>query len=345
MQVAMQTKNQHSDRNEPPTTAILARIAQREGLDATTMYLKDDTVFFQSSEGLRTVCQVDTSYWQEVRKELVDEALNSRFDVLLRSGQGALLAQTGRLNTLSQSLTKSATAMAVAAMVAIAGVTPNPAHAENLTFERIAKDALGGAAGAGLLGQFGKGRGKQALRVVGAVAGVAVAESLQQPRQPQQVFSFSTSPVPQQVVVPQPTFQQQYPAPTPTGGTEQMLPEKYSRMVEHEQSALTSRDAFARSLYTLQQTAENQVLNPRSKTAMQEYTNANTAAQVAQQQYTTARNDFMKAYEYMASRGYDVRNFAYSYSLLQRQVTEKDMHSRDMAEVEIQQQPYARPTY
>lgn len=268
----------------------------------------------------------------------------ARFEQLLRSGQGAVLAQTGRLDSLRKSLTKSATVIAVAAMVAIAGAAPEAAHAENLTFERIAKDALGGAAGAGLLGQFGKGRGKQALRVVGAVAGVAVAESLQQPRQPQQVFSFSTSQPQQQVVMQQPAFQQ-YAPPTPTGGTEQMLPEKYSRMVAHEQAALTSRDSFARSLYTLQQAAENQVLNPRSNTAVQEYSNANTAAQVAQQQYTTARNDFMKAYEYMASRGYDVRNFAYSYSLLQRQVTEKDMHSRDMAGVEIQQQPYARPTY
>lgn len=268
---------------------------------------------------------------------------DARFEQLLRSGQGAVLAQSGCLNSLKQSLTRSATVMAVAAMVTIAGVTPEAAHAENLTFERIAKDALGGAAGAGLLGQFGKGRGKQALRVVGAVAGVAVAESLQQPR-PQQVFSFSTSPSQQQVVVQQPAFTQ-YASPTLSGGTEQMVPEKYSRMVSHEQAALTSRDTFARSLYTLQQAAENQVLNPRSKTAVQEYTNANTSTQVAQQQYTTARNDFVKAYEYMASRGYDVHNFAYSYSLLQRQVTEKDMHSRDMAEIEIQQQPYARPTY
>lgn len=342
MQVAMQTNTHPSGRNEPPSSDILARIAQLEGVETKDMYIKDDTVFLQSPDGLRTVCQVDTSYWNDARKALVDEALGSRFDALLRSGQGIVLAQAGRMNTLSQSLTKSATALAVAAMVAIAGVTPKVAHADNFSFERIAKDTLGGAAGAGLLGQFGKGRGKQALRVVGAVAGVAVAESLQQPRQ--QVFSFSTNPSQQQVVMPQPTFQPNLP-PSPTGGSEQMAPEKYSRMVAQEQSALSSRDAFARSLFTLQQSAENQVLNPRSKAAMQEYTNANTGAQVAQQQYATARNDFMKAYEYMASRGYDMQNFAYSYSLLQRQVTEKDMHSRDMAEVEIQQQPYARPQY
>lgn len=263
-----------------------------------------------------------------------------QFDQLLKSGQTSVLAQAGRFGAVKKSLTASAATLVTAAMLAVSAA-PQQAHAGG--FERIAKDALGGAAGAALFGQFGNGRGRDAMRVVGAVAGVAVAESLQQPK-PQQTYTFSASP--SQGF----SFQQNNPglsgsSSTLSSGTEPLSLDKREKLGIQERNALQARDAYARSLYTLQQAEESQVLNPRSKTAQQELSTANSAAQTALQQYAAARGDFMNACEFMGRRGYDVQEFTHSYSLLQGQVTARDMHPKDMAEIEVQRRPSAQPTF
>lgn len=258
------------------------------------------------------------------------------FDELLRTGQSAVLAQAGRFGALKKTLTKGGTAIALAALLMV-GVAPPEAHADS-TMERIAKDALGGAGGAALFGQFGKGRGRDAFRLIGAVAGVAAAEALQRP---QQTYTVTASPT-------QGFSMQQQGGAAPMqyanngngaliGGVEPLAPEKREKIAAQERGAFAARDTYARSLYTLQQAEEGQVLNPRSKTATQDVANANSAAQAALQQYATARSDYMNACEFMAKRGYDMHEFAYNYSLLQRQVTAKDMNTRDLAAVEVPQ--------
>ncbi len=133
--------------------------------------------------------------------------------------------------------------------------------------------------------------------------------------------------------------------PALVGGTEILSQDKREKLAAQERSALAARDVYARALHTLQQAEENQVLSPRSKSAQQETSAANSAAQSALQQYATARADFMNACEFMAKRGYDMQEFAYNYSLMQRTVTAKDMHPRDMAEIDVQRRQYAAPAY
>lgn len=61
-----------------PPSVVLARIARNEGLDVAAMYIDSETVFLRSSDGLRTVCQVDSTYWLSVWSALVVEDLISR---------------------------------------------------------------------------------------------------------------------------------------------------------------------------------------------------------------------------------------------------------------------------
>lgn len=263
------------------------------------------------------------------------------FDRQLQAARVSVLAQAGRSETVKKSFTASAAALVAAAMFAVS-MAPQQAHAGDITFERIAKDALGGAAGAALFGQFGKGRGRDAMRVIGAVAGVAVAESMQQPKP--QTYTFSMSPG-QGFSMQQNGGQNMVSGPALVGGTEILSQDKREKLAAQERSALAARDVYARALHTLQQAEENQVLSPRSKSAQQETSAANSAAQSALQQYATARADFMNACEFMAKRGYDMQEFAYNYSLMQRTVTAKDMHPRDMAEIDVQRRQYAAPAY
>jgi len=79
-----------------------------------------------------------------------------QFDQLLKSGQTIGACPGRRFAAVKKSLTASAATLVTAAMLATS-VAPQAAHAGDFTFERLAKDALGGAAGAGLFGQFGKG--------------------------------------------------------------------------------------------------------------------------------------------------------------------------------------------
>jgi len=116
---------------------------------------------------------------------------------------------------------------------------------------------------------------RDAMRVIGAVAGVAVAESLQQPK-PQQTYTFSMSPSQgfsfQQNNPGHESWHEQPRRIIQTGayaglgsGTEQMAPDKRDKLAIQERNALQARDTYARSLYTLQQAEENQALRDQAE--------------------------------------------------------------------------------
>lgn len=242
------------------------------------------------------------------------------FEELLRAGQGAVLVQASRLDAFRRTMTTAALALATSAALALTSV-PQEARAEG--FDRFAKDALGGAVGAVIGGQFGKGNGRTAMQVVGALIGVGVAESLQNPKQPdaaaaqspQQSDAMRQAAVRQSGVV--------------TGGSEVLSPDKRDKMSYLERNTLASRDEYAKSLVTAQQAEDNRVLAPRDQDAYDRAVSANSTAQTYGQRYNQARSDFDNAYEYLAGRGYDVREFSYTYLLTQKQVSTKDASYRE----------------
>ena len=49
---------------QPPEIAVLRQIAAAENIDASTLFICDDTVFRLTGESVTgTVCQVGTPYW------------------------------------------------------------------------------------------------------------------------------------------------------------------------------------------------------------------------------------------------------------------------------------------
>lgn len=263
------------------------------------------------------------------------------FDALLRTGQGEVLAQAGALAKVRQAMTKSAVAMSVAVAVAIgAAAAPDVAHAQSNALERLAKDALGGAAGAGLMGQFGKGRGRDAMRVIGGIAGVAVAESMQRPQQPPPGYPGNSAyPYPNQAYAnPQAAGYGQN-----AGGTTPLSYDKQEKMAVQQRNYMVSRDAYARALLAAQSAEENRVLEPRSEEAAKLAAAAGGAAQTAGQRYNQVRSEFTNAYEVLARNGYVMQDFAYTYSLAQRPVSARDLAPRDMAGVPITPMQQARP--
>ena len=246
-----------------------------------------------------------------------DLKAKQEFEELLRAGQGAVLVQASRLDAFRRTMTNAALVLATSAALALASV-PQEARAEG--FDRFAKDALGGAVGAVIGGQFGGGNGRVAMQVVGALIGVGVAESLQNPKQPdaaaaQQSDAMRQAAVRQSGVV--------------TGGSEVLSPDKRDKMSYLERNTLASRDEYAKSLVTAQQAEDNRMLAPRDQDAYDRAVSTNTTARTYGQRYNQARSDFDNAYEYLAGRGYDVREFSYTYLLTQKQVTTKDAGYRE----------------
>lgn len=258
---------------------------------------------------------------------------DKEFEKLLRSGQGAVLVQAGRLDSFRKNLT--ATALSIAAAVALS-LSAVPQESQAAGFDQFAKNALGGVVGAAIGGQFGGGRGKTIMTGIGAAAGVMVAESMQHPQQPEENNSHSANGEHQgqraegeQVARRQSTANQnQYGV--VAGGTVVLSPDKRDKMVSMERDTLATRDAFAKSLATAQQAEDNRVLSPRDKSSYEAALAANTGTQTHNQKYSQARSDFDNAYEYLAGRGYDVHEFSYTYMLTQKQVTAQDVNYRDM---------------
>lgn len=244
------------------------------------------------------------------------------FEGLLRAGQGAVLVQASRLDAFRRTMTTAALALATSAALALASV-PQEVHAEG--FDRFAKDALGGAVGAVIGGQFGGGNGRTAMQVVGALIGVGVAESIQNPKQP----DANAVPSPQQSeadAMRQAAVRQ---SGVVTGGSEALSPDKRDKMSYLERNTLASRDEYAKSLVTAQEAEDSRMLAPRDQDAYDRAVSANSTAQAYGQRYRQARSDFDNAYEYLAGRGYDVREFSYTYLLTQKQVTTKDASYRE----------------
>lgn len=242
------------------------------------------------------------------------------FEKLARAGQGVVLAQASRIESFRRSMTTAALGLATAVALAVGGIGTPQAHAAD--FDRIAKDFIGGAAGAALGGQFGKGRGKTVMQVVGAAAGVAVAESMQ--RQQQQPPGYGgpgysgggyNSP--------------SYGGPS-AGGNVPLAFDAREKLGQMERSALMARDGYARSLAAVQQAEDARVLSPNDKNVYQASAAANSTSQAQGQLYNQARSEFVNAYEHLARRGYDVHEFSYSYSMTQQNVSSRDVNYRDM---------------
>ena len=258
---------------------------------------------------------------RELRLDIVEgfptrpvSADDKKFETLMRTGQAGVLAQAGRMERVRKCMTTAALTLATAAAMTFSGVGVTDAHAQNV-FERFAKDTIGGVIGGGIGSQMGKGRGKTAMTVLGAATGVVVAEAMQRPT----------------IATPNGNF---------TMGTEPLSLDKKDKMHTQEMNVLTTRDAYARSLYVAQQADESRVLDPRNKATVDAATSASAVVQTLSQRYAQARTDFGNAYEYMGSHGYDVNEFSQTYTLIQRQVTAKDMNLRDMSA--IQPQPAVR---
>lgn len=263
---------------------------------------------------------------------------SQEFEALLRVGQGAVLVQTSRIRSFRKSMTTAAIALATAAALSLSMI---PRDANAFDFKQILSDTLGGTIGGAIGSKIGGGNGRVLATAVGAAVGVQVAEQIRKPQ----------SQPPQQS--PQPSREEGAQAARPvanqdqygmvSGGTTVMSPDKRDKMVYLERNLLSTRDAFAKSLSEAQQAEDNRMLSPHDRDAYERAVAANTATQSYGQRYNQARSDFDNAYEYLARRGYDVHEYAYTYMLTQKQVTAQDVNYRDMARPEQQQQRAARP--
>lgn len=277
---------------------------------------------FMSEEGDEAVAE--TTIRQRLRAihaDIVEAPLSAndkKFEDLLRAGQGAVLVQASRLEGIRKGMTTAAIVLATTVGLALSAAAPQ-AHAGGI--DQFAKDTIGGVIGAAIGGNFGQGRGRVAMQVLGAAAGIAIAESLQ--RQQQAANNGAGVPGYGQA-------NNQNQVGTVAGGSEQLSPDKRDKMMHLERNALASRDAFAKSLAVAQQAEDNRMLDPRDRNAYQSSLAASTATQTYNQAYSQARSDFVNAFEYLAKRGYDVHEFSYSYAMAQRQVTAKDVNYRDM---------------
>lgn len=261
-------------------------------------------------------------------------AADKDFEQALRGAQAAVLVQASRLPGIRKAMTTAAVALATSVAIAFSGAAPE-AHAAGI--EQIAKDTLGGVLGAAVGSQFGKGRGRVAMQVLGAAAGVAAAEAMQrpQPTPAPSYGSYGSSGYPSM-------SQNNNQLGTVVGGTEILTPDKHEKMIALERNTLQTRDAFARSLADAARAEDDRVLDPHDRNAYQMSLRASTTTQTYNQNYAQAKNDFVNAYEYLARRGYDVHEFSFTYSVAQRQVTARDVSYRDMRGVSPAE-PVAQP--
>lgn len=246
--------------------------------------------------------------------------VSQTFEGLLRTGQAAVLAQVSRLPTARKAMTTAAMAMASTVLMSF-GTAP---EAQAADLGRYAKDSIGGIIGGAIMHNFGKGKGKTALTALGVAAGVAIAEEMQKPRNPQSNYSPGSG------------FYQ--PSVGGMGGTEQLPLEIMSKMSAQQTNVLMLRDQYARALYIAQMAEDNRVVDPQNKALVEAATLAKSMARAPEQRYAQVRSDFAAAYEHLARRGYDMHDFAYTYSVLQKPITARDMNPQDMSGVQAQHQ-------
>ncbi len=242
-------------------------------------------------------------------------------------------------------------ALTVIAALAVSMTTP-PAHAQNQSqnqIKRTAADVLGGAIGGAIGSRIGGGNGRKVAEVAGAAAGVWVSESMQdsggntngrsQRSGGSSFDSFGPSGIATTVdtrAVRNQGVNMAAPRSSAVGASSQLqsgtVPlngERMDKLNNMEQTFLSARDGYARSVYSVQQLQDDLVLSPSSKSLRQQISAAQAQTRTAEQEYTAMRQPFTEALEYLGERGYDVHQYAYSYQLARSRVTGGDMKLGD----------------
>lgn len=266
--------------------------------------------------------------------------------------------QAARHEVISKRMTAAAT-VAITALLLGLTTAPVPAHAQNGNpVARAALDVFGGVVGGAIGSQVGGGNGKKAATVAGAAAGVWAAEALQSgSSQPQRGRAFATSSDSFGPVIASGWSNTRMPSATPVAvssrgmqpeaaytrlpdrqlqlqsGTTQMSDERMSKLIAIEGLFLKARDGYARAIFASEQAEDDAVLDAGNRGVQQNLSAAGAQQRQAQIDYNSARVTFVSAVQHMGERGYDVHNFAHSYSLSQARVTAGDMRRGDVVRV------------
>jgi hypothetical protein len=248
----------------------------------------------------------------------------------------------------------SVVALTLVAALAVS-MTTSPAQAQNQSqnqIKRTAADVLGGAIGGAIGSRIGGGNGRKVAEVAGAAAGVWVSESMQESgsnangRSQRSGGSSFDSFGPSGIATTTTTFDTRVvrnqggtmvaPRSSAVGvssqlqsGTVPLNGERMDKLNNLEQTFLSARDGYARSMYSVQQLQDDLVLSPSSKSLRQQISAAQAQTRTAEQEYTAVRQPFTEALEYLGERGYDVHQYAYSYQLARSRVTGGDMKLGD----------------
>jgi hypothetical protein len=292
----------------------------------------------------------------------VNTMSNNNFEQAYRAGFGAVLTQVARDDGFRTHLTKAALTLAAGVAIALTGAQEANAQQPDNGLVRFAKNTVGAVIGGALGSQIGGGSGKTAATVAGAAAGVWASEELlvngsQQQRSQQNhqgssmdgpALSMRSGP---QMATPQSMqhmgrgsnierVQQHSGLPQRlSSGTTPMTADRHAKLAASEQAFLGNRDALARALFSFQQSQDDTVLDPRSRSAKERLVATESVLRNAQGVYGQAKSEFLTAVEHMGARGYDVHQFAYSHGLAYNQVTAKDMARNDIDRAALLQQP------
>lgn len=256
----------------------------------------------------------------------METSTSADFASALNEARSYALAQTGKniegVMTASGKRLKEhilGAGLAVAIMAGGAGV--NPAHADGISFGQVVGAVLGATVGS----QFGGGAGQVVSGIAGAAAGAWVGDKITEPKpSPGQAKLNEMSSVVRSGGSALPT----------TG--EVLPPEKHEALSRLQQHAMEARDAFARSLYVVQQAEDERALNPRSQVATNSLSSARAAASGAREEFRSRSYEFNEAARLLGSRGYSMKDFAASHKLMQREVTAGDLPPLDMADIRPQ---------
>lgn len=268
----------------------------------------------------------------------------SAFATAYQAASTGVIAQVSRYDVFKKRMTAAAISLVTGAAI-ITGA-PTDARAETSGLAHFAATAFGGIVGAAIGGQVGKGNGKTAATVAGGAAGVWVAEKLQEdanqaPNAQRQNTNTGFGPA----IAPgwndsdvrriNQTSRTSLP-PQLQSGKVALTEDRITKLTAKERTFLNARDNLARSLYEAQQIQDDLVLEPNSKALQQQGSVANGNQRAAVGAYEQAREGFLTAVEHLGNRGYDVHQYAHSYTLANTRVTAKDLVRSDLAQVTSQ---------
>lgn len=249
------------------------------------------------------------------------EANQNKFEQLSLAGFGAVLLQAIRNDDLRTKLTTAAVTLATGIALTLSTGAMQDAKADNLA-SYLSKDGLGALIGGAIGHKIGGGNGQKVATIVGALAGILVAEKMQSP-QPNRIQSINNPG----------NSSQDGQGSVLVSGTMPLPYDKNAKLVEVEQRFLITRSSYAKSLYNVQQAQDDMVLDPHNAQISQQFAMSNEATKTVYQSYKQAAIDFVKASEYLGQRGYDVTQFGYAHRLAYVPVTSQDMSQIDLAEI------------